>query len=1309
MDTRAVNQFGDKSIYIERNVGNIYMGDYVAETIYALRDGSYEMAKYSPTISPAIHRIEVDLIKDWIDGDSTLEPSSRLALLYGKAGVGKSVVMHDLLEALQNNDDYLVFGLKSDQVEFIDTDDLSKKMHLAKPIEVVVEEMAQKYKRIVLLVDQIDALSLSLSSNRTPLRSLIKLIEKISAVGNVRIVISCRPYDLEYDPLFDRLNIKNKWELKDFTKDEVINILNENNCKEHINEHLLQFLGNPLNLYLFLKVNPNEQLTDPLSTDVLYHQLWKKYIIDDSERKVEKTQLLSLLDILVSSMYKRQELSVHIREYETGYDKELKYLFSNGILLLTRSGQIQFFHQTLFDYVYARRFTELGFNLLDELKAHHQGLFSRAAVKSILSFLREKRPWEYKEDIDKLLYAKDDNGNDTYRFHMKSLALSNMAYFESPIQEEINLISNRVFADKVYMDVVFETVHTTNWFKAIWGIINKKGGWSELSVEYKDKVMVMCQRTLWSDAKTVLDTLEQSLDYNNEADCKYLGCLLQRYELNCDSKQLIAFYNKIVKTRNPLEHIHLLRNILKGDPSFVCNELKENVKLQLAEKNTSGIYRVNISHDVEFIYSELLKRHHALAIQLFVEILELIYEATQYHVEDSDLVHSYEFFSFQRKTGGHLVSNFAEDVVNIIIDGLLKDVENDETKRYLDGFSKSKYGGFVFIALYIYTSYPAIFHNEAFELIVNRTVLSNAPSWVEYQAVEALKATCPYMEDKQKIIIIDKILSIKDRGENILFDKDTIGRRLQYGHPILDIDLHKGKALEVIPQYELKKYSWKAYQERLRIDRKFKEKRLRNEKPSSFSVHVGWSSLNKEQGKKMSCNTWLKSMLKYNTNPYDHNKPSLTGQCQLFRTVVAEDPDKFIALIDTIIADKRILLAYPEAGMQGLLDVGRMKEATHVLRGILGAVNNDVNSTERGFDIHSLLFALSDTVKGDNVPDVVFQLLCNALINVKEPTDDRHRDTKDVCTVGINQSRGNAGFMLVQCAKHYKYKEDIFKTIESIAESSSVYTRAAILFNMASLNYLDKDRNVKLFKKLMHDYNARLMSMPVHNYNPLVYFVNYAVDELMDFFNHAADCPECYDAQVIILWLAWSHNNHDARIKVLLDKMCDTSQAARLSLLKFFGTLRHEADDDVVEYILRYMDDKYDSPEMGEACDDLFDDMDSWPDEIQTSIAKAFVESSLSSYKTSCFIEFLAGYAIKNPVQTLTWLEQIMKKNIPDDYYVWNNIIDVIIQSYNGIKSFNDNSYQDVLEHAMDLIDNTMQNPSNKYLISNFINKLDNE
>lgn len=81
---------------------------------------------------------------------------------------------------------------------------------------------------------------------------------------------------------------------------------------------------------------------------------------DDSIRKVSKDNLLSLLDGLVTKMYQRQELSVHLREFETIYDAELKYLLSNGFLTITQNGQVQFFHQTLFDYVYARRFTERG-------------------------------------------------------------------------------------------------------------------------------------------------------------------------------------------------------------------------------------------------------------------------------------------------------------------------------------------------------------------------------------------------------------------------------------------------------------------------------------------------------------------------------------------------------------------------------------------------------------------------------------------------------------------------------------------------------------------------------------------------------------------------------------------------------------------------------------------------------------------------------------------------------------------------------------------------------------------------------------
>ena len=45
----------------------------------------------------------------------------------------------------------------------------------------------------------------------------------------------------------------------------------------------------------------------------------------------------------------------------------------------------------------------------------------------------------------------------------------------------------------------------------------------------------------------------------------------------------IALYNKLVKRKNPLEYTDLLSNILRENPTFVCEVLKENVRLQLEE------------------------------------------------------------------------------------------------------------------------------------------------------------------------------------------------------------------------------------------------------------------------------------------------------------------------------------------------------------------------------------------------------------------------------------------------------------------------------------------------------------------------------------------------------------------------------------------------------------------------------------------------------------------------------------------------------------------------------------------------------
>lgn len=1311
--------FGDKSLYIEHNDGTVYIGEYVEQANEAFANQSFELKSFAPKITPPIQREEVGQILKWIAQDTQKDKPNRVALLYGSAGVGKSVVMHDILVEAEKNTDYVVLGLKSDQIEFADTEDLSKRMYLPKPIVSVVKDIAKEVKRVVILIDQIDALSLSLSSNRTPLRSICKLIQQVKEIPHVRVVISCRPYDLEYDPILNEMNISVKWELKKISGHKVMEILKEHGTEANLTEGLIEFLGNPLHLYLYLKVIPHGIHRRPITEDVLYDELWRIYVRDIDGNKVNKEKVLQLLDKMVDTMYKRQELSIHRCEIETNYIVELSYLLSQELVMLNQNGRVQFFHQTMFDYVYARRFVETGKDLLEELSTQHQGLFSRAAVKSILAFLRETDATRYIQDINRLLYAKDENGSDKFRFHLKSLALSNMTFFDSPQKAEIQLISRKIFDNSLYMGVIFESVHTGAWLEIIWYIIEQKGGWSTLAKDYKEKVIIMCSRTLWSDADKMLDVVFRILSYGDKEDRKLVTGIINYQHINSTADRLIKLYQEIGVEENSIAETTLLKCIAKKEPKYVCNVFKKKIEEQLSQGEKPILHTIKLTHNEESILEMLEVENHGMAIRLYVELLTMIMEATKFDVPESEISNSFEFSHFQRTTGGHFYRDFVEDITNKLIDYLLKDIDTDDVQSYLLEFSHSKLECFVFIVLYVYTQHYERFVNDIYTIISQRSVLSNAPSWVEYQALEALKVSFADMSQTQQRHIVEIAEKLTDEGERRIY-KDITERRLAAGVPIYDIDIHRGKVLHALPKSDLRQYSWKAYQECLRIERKFAYKKngrtsypcLENEMPFKSSTMSGWTSVGAGNAEKMSNKAWYISMKKYvdNRHTTDRNRPSLIGQCQMFEKVVGQNPDRYLQLIHKITADDNILLDYVEAGLKGLLNAKKFVEAAELFGNIESQIKGDVNSKYRGFDIHSFLYAVDDFIKGGNLPQNVFMFLCNSVLNIKESNVPAEiTNERDIYNTAINQARGHAAYLLVKCCDFVEYKDEIFETIEQIATTASVYTRAAILLNMAVLNNLDKTRNLHLFKLLMHDYDVRLMSLPIHNYNPLVYFINYGINNLMDFFIHATEKPECYKEQVVLLWLAWAHNSHRDDIKVLLDNMCEKSETARISLMEFFGKLKGKLSEDVVSYIVFLINSNYVSPKLGEACDFLFYNSNKWSVNEKRIIGQAYVDSSLSAYHDRGFLKFLASYAIAEPLQSLSWLEHILDKKQPGDYGEWNLITDILIQSYNGIQSFNDNECQSTLEKAMDLMDRLMMSKDKKFLITNFIQKIDEE
>lgn len=225
-----------------------------------------------------------------------------------------------------------------------------------------------------------------------------------------------------------------------------------------------------------------------------------------------------------------------------------------------------------------------------------------------------------------------------------------------------------------------------------------KGGWKKLSDDYKEKAIIMCRQTIQADGEVVLNKLYTVLDFNDENDCRYLDNILQLYNLNCKSIKLVSLYKKISKNKNRLEYTSLLENILVDDPVFVCNELKENIKQQLAADEDGYFRRLTINHDVERIYKRLLETHKVIGIQLLADILNCVYDATDIKIDGSEIHISTEFISFQRHTIHHIGSNVVEDITNILIDEFLENAQSEQTGHFLKSFSQSNHGGIVFIA-----------------------------------------------------------------------------------------------------------------------------------------------------------------------------------------------------------------------------------------------------------------------------------------------------------------------------------------------------------------------------------------------------------------------------------------------------------------------------------------------------------------------------------------------------------------------------------------------------------------------------------
>ena len=117
-------------------------------------------------------------------------------------------------------------GIKADKYYARNEKELEAKINLKDSLDNLIAKLGSEFEQIVIVIDQIDALSQTNSANGEFVATYKYLVNKVSDFKNIRIVISIREYDLNYDPDFRVFKDYNVFKVGLLTVEEVNKVTN---------------------------------------------------------------------------------------------------------------------------------------------------------------------------------------------------------------------------------------------------------------------------------------------------------------------------------------------------------------------------------------------------------------------------------------------------------------------------------------------------------------------------------------------------------------------------------------------------------------------------------------------------------------------------------------------------------------------------------------------------------------------------------------------------------------------------------------------------------------------------------------------------------------------------------------------------------------------------------------------------------------------------------------------------------------------------------------------------------------------------
>jgi hypothetical protein len=373
-------------------------------------------------------------------------------LILGGPGTGKSALLATLGQHL-HAEGVCFLAIKADMLgrDLHTFEDLQRnELHLSVDPRDAIRALAEQ-ECVVLLVDQLDAVSELLDQHSGCLNILLNLMHSLSRTPHVHIVATSREFEFRHDVRLSTLEAESM-QLALPAWEQIASLLTQSGHNPSIMaEPLRELLRTPLHLKIFLDVAAPGTVFESLQA--LLEKLWEQRVVGPEGPR----DRLMLLEQLANRMTEEETLWLPAAAADE-YPEARQALEQAEILTRGPNGQtLGFRHQSYYDYTLARAFARGSVSLADHVLQRQDGLFVRPTLLSGLHYLRDTARTQYHQQLQRLMASG-------LRSHMRALLLEFLGELKDPDETEAAILLPLLTSQEEAPRVLSVVAGSPGWF-----------------------------------------------------------------------------------------------------------------------------------------------------------------------------------------------------------------------------------------------------------------------------------------------------------------------------------------------------------------------------------------------------------------------------------------------------------------------------------------------------------------------------------------------------------------------------------------------------------------------------------------------------------------------------------------------------------------------------------------------------------------------------------------------------------------------------------------------------------------------------